>query len=644
MKSLSPSSFSFGRFRLDTESQILFCDDSAVHLPKRPFSILTYLIENRLRVVSRAELLDNFWDGHDVYDDALRKCVGSIRKALRDDKKPPQFIETRYGGGFRFVADVTALTKNGNGGSNGFSEHPVELNGHALKNGHHSLGAAPISVTRRKVALSLTVGFVLLLGIGLFIFVPRSTISTGISNDPDAAVLIRSVAVMPIKNLTGEQNNDYFSDGMTESIITELSRVAELRVISRTSTFTFKDKDLDPREVGKMLNVDSLLEGSVQGNGDTVHVNVRLVSTRDGTVVWTSNDFERPLTGAFDLQSEIACKVASELKTELCGRDITRKTEDGLAYQEYLKGRFEWNKRTGDGIRKSIEHYEKAVEIDPAYALAYSGLSESYLQGIWHVPFDAKFALPKAKSAALQALNLDKGLAEAHTALAGVYSLEWNWPETDRELRQAIELNPRLARTFHVQAFYFMLMGRYDESIAAIEKAEDLDPLNLVISADKGNLLLSANRFDEAFAQWDKTLTLDPNFVMAHEHRAAAYEWLGNDAAAVVEKVRIMQLNGESPEKIAEFHQIAEKFGMKGIRRRELNELLAKESRGEHVSPIAKAYCYAYLGQSDLVLSSLERAFDEHDPQMVLVSSPPFSNLRSDERFVNLINRVGFAG
>ena len=246
--------------------------------------------------------------------------------------------------------------------------------------------------------------------------------------------------------------------------------------------------------------------------------------------------------------------------------------------------------------------------------------------------------------AGLQAIKLDESLAEAHTALAGVYSLEWNWAGAESELRRAIELNPRYARAFHVQAFSLMLKGRNDEAIASIERARELDPLNLVVNTDKGILLFIANRWDEAFDQWKKTLELDPNFALAYLHQANAYRSLGNDAASVEMYSRFLELSEKPPAKVAEYRNTASKFGIAETYRRELNEMLSKKGRGERVSSVGIATMYCLLGQKDEAFKYLEIAFSEHTAEMVLLKSDAqFESMRSDPRYADMIRRLGLA-
>lgn len=630
---------SFGEFWLESESRTLWQDKSEVHLAKRPFDVLLFLIENRERVVSRDELLDKFWDGHDVYDDALRKCVSAIRHSLNDKGKPPRFIETRYGSGFRFIGAVFEENEKRRKG-----DRETDFDGNeqiTRDKGQRTKDKGQ----NRYVLIAISIVCILFISLSFYVYSPGDKENTSSLNSlVETAAAVNSIAVLPLKNLTGEANNEYFSDGVTESIITQLSRVSELRVVSRSSTFVFKDKEIDPREIGKKLNVDALLEGSIQKKGDLLNVNVRLISTKDGRVLWTSQDFERPIANAYELQDTISCSIAIELRKELCDSVPRQNTNNVNAYQAYLKGRFQWNKRTGEGIKKSIEFYDQAIASDSEYAVAYAGLAESYVQGIWHVPFNSKEVLPKAEQSALKAIQLDNTLAEAHTALANVYELQWNWSEAEREIQRAIELNPRYARAFHVQAFCFLILGRNDEANAAIERARELDPLNLVINTDKATIFFETNRTAEAFQQWEKTLELDPNFALAYEHRATAYQVLDNESAAIADSTKAMELNGKSAKDIDAYRRTATNYGLKAIYQNELKDLFAKEKRGENVSPVSFAWFYASLGQKEEAFKYVEKAYNENSAEMVLVlTSRKFALLISDARFDDLLKRIGLS-
>lgn len=681
MKSIStqPRRYLLDDYLLETDSQLLSREGRRINLPRRPFQVLLYLVERRDQVVSRHDLLDIFWEGKDVYDDSLRKCLSTVRKALGDSSARPRFIETRYAGGYRFIGPVTELPVTELDRQTATSVEIVKTRGvrivleeevcddgetaRADQRGPSSaiaetasfvqLPAAPLPKsgwTSRVLSLRPTlsqlsprimmVGLVAFALATVIILGSRSRLASGTVQPP---LTSRSIAVLPLKNLTGNPNDEYLSDGLTESLINELARVNNLKVISRASSFTFKDKETDAREVGRRLGVANILEGSVARSGDRIRINLRLVGTADGRVIWAGNSFDRSLSDVFAVQDEISCSVAESLRVILCGGQSHKRYTDNVpAYQAYLKGRYYWNKRSAEGITKSIEYYKEAIKLDPNYALAYAGLADSYVQGVWHVPFNSEEVVPKAKVAAFKALKLDESLAEAHTALAGVYQMEWNWAATGRELERAVELDPQYARAYHVQAFHLMLMRRYDEAVASIRRACELDPLNMVINADAGEILFTARRTDEAFRQWQQALELDPNFAMTHDHLYRAYVVTGNEPAAIAEYLKGLELKGEPPQKI-EAYRLAAGHGLRGLWQKELSDLQAARARGAYVSPVGLAWLHSQLGQKNQALGELEQVYRARNSTIVLTASPMFDSLRSDPSFQDIIRRAGLS-
>ncbi len=628
-----PKSFIFECFELDDEKRLLMRDGVEVHLAKTPFDVLWYLIENRDRVVSRDELLDAFWDGKDVYDDSLRKCVGTIRHALNDTQRPQRLIETRYGGGYRFIGEAQVSTANG---------VPAESGTHRTQVPVLDAVAETDSVPGVKLypfIIGAAATLLVLLSMGSYVFWSKNA---GTSSQPTEISNIHSVAILPLDNLSGDPANEYFSDGITDSLISEMSRMGGLRVISRSSTFALKGKRISPEEIGRKLSVDAFLEGSLKKEGDSFTVDVRLIGTKDGSILWSSPTYKRLSVGAYELHRAMACDLANSIRSGSCEATAPQYTENSDAYLAYLRGRYQWNKRTADGIRKSIEEYNRSIGFDPAYALAYAGLAESYVQGIWHVPFDSDEILPKAEAAALRALELDEGLAEAHTALAGVYGLQWRWAEEERELHRSLEINPRFARAYHAQAFYFVTMGRHQEAIAAIRQALELDPLNLVINTDLGVILSNAGRHDEAFKQWEKTLEMDPNFEMVFVHRFIAYAALGQVRPATDAWLRFMELQGRSVMEISAMRRAAERDGLAGIYRRELADYRSKEKLGQRIPNMYLAMLCAQLGEKDEAFRYLEKGWSRRDSEMVLIKSDQrLASLRDDARYRNLLDRMG---
>jgi TolB-like protein/DNA-binding winged helix-turn-helix (wHTH) protein/Flp pilus assembly protein TadD len=653
-----PKAYLLGEYRIEIDTQLISREGVRILVPRRPFQVLLYLIEHRDRVVSRAELLDLFWEGKDVYDDSLGKCLGKVRKALADSSTQPRFIETRYAGGYRFIGQIVEVDR-----AEPLEEAATDVASVAVVSQPATATAtvpqtpdAPQIVAPRKqpwtgrgllAGSTLSGRFLIACSIALtlaltaMIILGRRTASAPGTTAP--AVTERSVAVLPLKNLTGDANDEYLSDGLTESLINKLARIDSLKVISSQSSFTLKGQETDAMEVGRRLGVAHILEGSVSRSANQIRINLRLVSTADGRVIWTGDSYNRSLSDIFEVQDEISCNVAAQLSVILCGSQLHKHyTENVPAYQEYLKGRFYWNKRTAEGITKSIAHYEAAIKLDPNYALAYAGIADSYVQGIWHVPFKPEDAVPTAKAAALKALTLDNDLAEGHTALASVYQMEWNWDGAGRGLRKAIEIDPQYARAYHVQAFHFMVTGHHEEAVASIKRACELDPLNLVVNADAGEILFTAGQTAEAFAQWQKTLDLDPNFPLVHEHLYRAHVVQGNEAAAVAEYLQMCELTDKSGQKVNAY-RVAAARGLRGIWQKELSDLQAAQARGEYAPAIGQALLQTQLGHKKEAIVSLNTAYKSRESFIVLIVSPMFKPLHSDPAFQDILKLTGLA-
>jgi TolB-like protein/DNA-binding winged helix-turn-helix (wHTH) protein/Tfp pilus assembly protein PilF len=634
-------SYILGDFCLSPQKRLISRDSLPIPLANRPFQALLYLVENRDRVVSRAELIDRFWEGKDVYDVTLTQCVAAIRRALDDHSDTPQFIQTRWTEGYRYIGPCEEQVS--------YAEPPVaeierirgirvivEEEIQAAEPSLEKLSATPRSRLRGPVAVAAAG----VLAAVTLAFVMTSGRRTGVV--PPSP--IRSVAILPLRNLTGDTAQEYFSDGITESLITELSKIEGLKVIPRSSVFAFKDVEINPQEISKRLKVAAVLEGSVRKSGDRVRVDVRLVSADDAHIIWASDTYDRSLGDIFSIQDEIGCGIVANLKTVFCEGGATPKhyTKNTEGYQLYLKGLYFWNKRTGEGIKKSIEYYERAVAVDPNYALAYAGMADSYIQGIWHVPFEPKTAIERAREAARRAIELDESIAEAHVALANVYAMEWDRADQNREIERAIDLSPNYARAHHTRAFCLSVLGLHDKAIEEIKLAEDLDPLNLSISADAGQILCFARRYDESIDQCRKTLEMDPNYEMAHRHLGWAYLQKGMHEEAVKEFEKLELLTGPTPDTMVWLIKAYTVTG-KRIKARKLFEEMKAASNKGYVSPACLAGAYMALGQNDKCLAMLEKAYQEHSPDLVNINAPWNDSLRPDPRFADLVRRVGLS-
>lgn len=645
--------YDLGQYNLEPDKRLLRDGDESVHLANGPFQVLLYLIENRDRVVTRNELLDRFWDGKSVYDDSVRKCIGTIRKALNDRAETPRFIETHYAEGYRYIGPVEEQLiqpymvefEKTRGVKIIIEEEEIQVAEPAAIN---SALATPSlnrrTRTRRAVAMATTLALVAVTVAGLISLRGRSA-----SNAP-AVLPIRSIAVLPLKNLTGDPAQEYFSDGMSESLITELSRVEGLKVISRGSAFTFKDREVDARDVGERLGVASVLEGSVRRSGDNVRVEVRLVSTEDGRVLWSSDSYDRTLKDIFAIQDGIACSIVTGLRVRLCGEGEPTKrfTNNVEAYQAYLKGRYFINNQYADlgatgpekTLKKAAAYFEQAIQIDPNYSQAYAGLADAYTQIVWFLSEDPNPFIARAKAAALKAIELDSTIAETHTALASTYLLEWDFEASAREYERAVSLNPDYAEAHRQYAMYFMSAGRVDDMLAENTRAEELDQLNLFIIADRGAALCLARRYDEAISQfrkWQETAQRNGPDI----NIGTCYLGKGMYDEGVKELQRVISARGRTPETLT---WLAVSYAMAGNKveaERLLNEV-KQISKKRYVPATFFAYINTALGQKEQAFGMLDRAYREHDSTLMGLKTHPWLDpLRSDPRYQDLLRRVG---
>lgn len=457
---------------------------------------------------------------------------------------------------------------------------------------------------------------------------------------------IQSIAVMPFVNESRNADVEYLSDGMTETLITNLSRLPNLNVRPRSSVFRYKGKDANPQTIAKELDVQAILNGRVIQRGQDISLYVELIDASLNKVVW-SETYNRNQTDLVSLQSEIARDVSSKLKSNSltdAAKVEKNYTANSEAYQLYLKGRFQWNKRTGESLKQAVEFFNQAVAKDPNYALAYSGLAESYELFTLYSVASPQESMPKAKAAAVRAIEIDDSLAEAHSAL-GIYlsNFSWNQPAAEREFRRAIELNPNYATAHQQLANYcLMAMGRFDESIAEGRRAEELDPLSPIISTDVGANLTRARRFDEAIAQFNRTLTLDPNFFAARYALGTAYHAKGKYEEAIAEFRKSLALSDDPWVKALLARSLA-RSGRRDEAVKLLGELLS-ESANRYVASSALAVVYGALGEKDKAFLWLEKEVTDRTPRPALFAvNPVFDDLRDDPRFKDLLRRIELA-
>jgi TolB-like protein/DNA-binding winged helix-turn-helix (wHTH) protein/Flp pilus assembly protein TadD len=642
--------YEFGPFRLDATERLLLRDGQIVPLPPRIFDTLLVLVIDGGRLLEKDDLMRRLWPDTFVEEATLARNISDLRKALRETEGGQKYIETVPKRGYRFVARIK---------KSGDSAVDREKRLGTLMIVESEDGAIQVSQpprsgfksdkrvnTARRSAAWLVAGLALVAGTAALFFIWNAK-----SKETGTAAPVGSIAVLPLKNLTNDPAQDYFSDGMTESLITALSKTEGLKVISRGSVFRFKGKDDDPRDIGKQLGVAAVLEGSVRKSSDSVRVAVRLVSVKDGQVLWVSDTLERALGDIFALQDEVARRVVVGLRLKLGQEDerrlSRRQTDNVEAYQAYLKGRFFWNKRNGEGLGKAIAYFQQAINMDPNYALAYAGLADSYILKRIYALLQPGEKLQqmesKAKSAAEKALEIDDTLAEAHTSLGLIKAtIQNNEAEIEREYKQAIALNPNYATAHHWYALHLNDEGRFDEAISEIRRALEIDPLSLVINSDVGIVFSSARQYDQAIEYFKKAMEMDPNFPDAHAMLGWTYVRKGMYPESIAEFEKARALFG-SP--ISLLDGLIYAYGQSGNRIEALRVLdrLKRLTKEQHAQMPWENWLYIHigLGERDKAFELLEKAYRDHLSVKRLLYSPYLDPLRSDPRFDDLARRVG---
>jgi serine/threonine-protein kinase len=491
--------------------------------------------------------------------------------------------------------------------------------------------------------------YVVLIGAAISValfFLGRYTAGNGTPRPSEAAtVSAKSIAVLPFDNLSRDPDNAFFTEGVQDEILTRLAKVADLKVIARTSTQKFKSAPTDLREVAKQLDVTNILEGSVQKVNDQVRVNVQLINALTNAHLW-AEIYDRKLTDIFAVESDIAKTIADTLQAKLTGSEkqmmAAQPTTDTTAYELYHKGRSLWGKRTGDNIPRAIAFFEQAIARDPNYALAYAGLASAYILSPFYTGADRREAGSKAKEAALKALRLDPNLAEAHAALGKVlFFSEIDLAGATREYKRAIELKPNDADAHHwFSNDSLAALGQFDEAIAEGKRSVELDPLSIVINADLGETFFYARRFDESVAQLRKTLEIDPTSFYAHYNLGIALQAKGDLSGAITEYEKAKQLS-DNPAVATFWAQAKAHAGDKDAARRMLSEL-DQISQHREVVGYLRALLYLSLNNKDEALRWLEQGYEERDGSNIcwINVDPLLDSLHGDPRFEALVQKV----
>ena len=472
-----------------------------------------------------------------------------------------------------------------------------------------------------------------------------STTQSGSPRTERISKTIGSLAVLPFENLSRDPENDYLSDGITGSLIHILATVPKLRVMAQSTVFRYKGRQIDPQAVGRELNVRAVLTGRMMQSGGSLRIGTELVDVATGSQLWGAQ-FDRKPGDIFVIQDEISNEISGKLRLQLTGAEkkrlTIRHTEDAEAYRLYLKGRHHWNRWTEEGFYKAIGYFQQAVEKDPAYALAYTGIAESYVLLGWNSYLSPKDAFPKGKAAALTALELDPNLGEAHTPLAAALWLhDWQWERAQKEFQRSLELNPSYPTANHWYAEFVMTMGRHTEAIAKMKNSQELDPLSLILNVGIGWAFYNARRYDEGAEQLLRTVELDPNYPVTHWFLGLLYRKTGRYDAAIAAGEKGVALSGGGPLIRAALAHTLGKAGRPAEARKILDDLTELAKR-KYVTPHFLAGIHIGLAEHDRAIEYLEKSFDERSHWLIYLHfDPSMDDLRDHPRFQELLGRIG---
>lgn len=584
-----PRFYNFGMFQIDVAKRLLRRDGEPVALAPKTFDMLLVLVEHGGQVLDKDRLMELLWPDSEVEEANLPQNISALRKALGESPSERKYIITIPGRGYRFAADVKTVSDE----------------------------ASEVIIERYAKAT--------------FMIEEHENESAGFA----------SIAVLPFVNMSADAENEYFCDGRAEELINALTKIERLRVVSRTSAFSFKGKDADVREIGQQLNVRMVIEGSVRKSSNRLRITAQLINVANGYHLW-SERYDRQLQDIFDIQDEISLAIVEALKLKLLGAEkaavLKRHTENTEAYELYLKGRYFWFSLNPEGWEKSRHCFEQAIAKDPKFALAYSGLSDALIA--WGVFTSPNEAFPKAKAAALQALHLDASLAEAWSSMAAVkYFYERDWAGAESDCRQSIALNPRYVLVHDLYSLCLLTQGRFEEGIREAARTCELDPLSAYFNATLGCAFYLARRDDEAEAQLLKGAAMDPEQIWSHIWLLDYYEQMEMYPEALYHRQRLLTLFGNS-ECAVEIEQVFQQSGYPGVLRRCLDEL-QRQSRRSYVSPLDFASIYVQLGEPEKALDWLDKAFAERTWRLnFLKVSPTWESLHSTPRFTDLLRRM----
>jgi TolB-like protein/DNA-binding winged helix-turn-helix (wHTH) protein/Tfp pilus assembly protein PilF len=640
----APKILRFGAFEVDLDAGELRKQGKRVKLQEQPLQVLGILLERPGAMVTREDLRSRIWpqDTFVDFDNSLNTAISKLREALGDSASNPRFIETLPRRGYRFIAQVEAVPNGGAALSQVSAQGPLEVT--------PSQKDASFSVRPPAVALPVArsaIRWKVLLTAAAVVAVAALAWLGVRWNRPvrNQQAPIRSVAILPLENLSADPEQEYFAEGMTDELITDLAQVSGLRVTSRSSVMHYKHTQKTLPQIASELNVDAVVEGTLARAGDRVRIRVQLIRAADDRHLW-AHAYDREYRDVLLLQSEAARDIAQAINLKLVPSNLLDRTRalpmSPEAYDAYLKGRYFWNDRSREGNAKSVAYFEQAVQLAPDSAMAYSGLADAYIDGAY-LGDTPSAAAAKSRTVVTKALELDPNLAEAHVSLAGILEeYDWNWKEADKEYQRGLELNPNYAFGHHIYAIFLAFMGRFDQAIAHIRTAQQLDPVSPSVYSHAGFIFFMARQDGLAIEQYRKALEIDPNYESAHGHLGEIYWYQGKYSESLDEREKAAMLFHEP----AEIQQAVRQAYQRGGDAAATRKLLELDSNGRYPGyqkkrNIELAWLYAKLGEKSETLTCLERAFQEREPLLELVSvDRAWDFVRSEPRFQSIVQQM----
>ena len=630
-------SFRFGLFEADLSAIELRKRGIRLRLPERSFRILAVLLERPGQLITREELYNQLWrDATFVdFDHGLNNAVMQLREVLCDSAANPRYIETVHRRGYRFLAPVEEVLAP--------PERPASI-------AHEE--AAPLAILPAKAGkhrkpwlaqVGLVSSTLVLIAASLF-FLPqvRALVSRLFAGRPQSMSLV----VLPLENLSGELNQDYFADGMTDELIANLAKIRSLRVIARSTAMAYKGTRKSISEIARELKVDAVVEGTVLRVGDRVRITAELVQVSTDRHLW-ADTYESQMGDILALQNRVSTAIANEIRINVTPEEKQRLEKKPHvrpeAYENYLKGKYFWNRRSAEKLGSAIRYFEEAIAEDPQYTLAYAALADCYgiVSATIFGTISPEEAAPKARKAAMRALELDPASAAAETALATVkFNYDWDWAGADAGFRRAISVDPNYGTAYQRYSLYLTAMGRFDNSFEQINKARQIDPLSLSINFSLGWRLYMARRYDAAITQLRNTLDMDSTYELPHLVLGQAYEQMGNHREAIAELQKAAELARNTPLTVA---GLARGYALGGHRAEGIKLLgtLIEEARREYVSPYYVASLYAALGNNKEALAWLERAYLQRANGLVFLKvDPEWDGLRFSPEFMDLERKL----